>query len=53
MQVVARHAYALTYEREYVEQWEEQLGQGMWGGKGPETHEDGEDGEDREVLRPR
>jgi len=54
MQMVARHAYALTFEREYVEQWEAQLSKGMWGGKGPETHERGVDeDEEREDLRPR
>lgn len=32
MQAIARHAYALTYEKEYVEQWEEQQQHGEWGG---------------------
>ncbi len=32
MQVVARHAYALTYEREYVQQWAEEQMAGQWGG---------------------
>jgi len=30
-QVVARHCYALTYEREYVQEWENQLKAGQWG----------------------
>jgi RNA-dependent RNA polymerase len=29
-QVVARHCYALTYEKEYVEEWESQLKVGQW-----------------------
>jgi RNA-dependent RNA polymerase len=29
-QVVARHCYALTYEKEFVEEWESQLKAGMW-----------------------
>jgi len=29
-QVVARHCYALTYEKEYVDQWESQLKAGHW-----------------------
>jgi RNA-dependent RNA polymerase len=36
-QVVARHCYALTFEREFVEEWEEELKRGMWG-----VNEDGE-----------
>ena len=53
MQIVARHAYALTFEREYVEQWEEQLSKGLWGGRSAETHEmDGDDAE-KEQLRSR
>lgn len=54
MQVVARHAYALTFEREYVEQWEQQRGGGMWDGRTTETHELEEDGEDASAeLRSR
>ena len=41
MQVVARHAYALTFEKEYVEEWEEELKKGMWGGL--ERQEEGEE----------
>jgi RNA-dependent RNA polymerase len=51
LQLIARHAYALTFEKEYVEQWEEQLRQGMWGGRGADTHEYVDDRD--EVLRPR
>lgn len=29
-QVVARHCYALTFEKEYVEEWESQLKAGQW-----------------------
>ena len=55
MQVVARHAYAMTFEKEFVEQWEEQLSRGMWGGKGPETHEllEQDRVDAQEALRPR
>ncbi|RXK35060.1 hypothetical protein M231_07680 [Tremella mesenterica] len=47
IQVIARHCYALTYEREYVMEWEEALkkGGGEWGE--PVDEEDGE------FLRPR
>lgn len=50
MQVMARHAYALTYEREHVEQWEAQRNKGMWGG-----HDAGEAEEEEmnSVLRTR
>ena len=47
-QVVARHCYAQTYEKKYVEEWEEQLRNGMWGGRG---EADGE-ANDAEQLRP-
>ncbi|EIW68226.1 hypothetical protein TREMEDRAFT_74213 [Tremella mesenterica DSM 1558] len=40
IQVIARHCYALTYEREYVMEWEEALKKGG-------------DEEDGELLRPR
>jgi RNA-dependent RNA polymerase len=50
MQMVARHAYALTFEREQVEKWEAEFSEGMWGGKG--LGED-EGDEMREALRPR
>lgn len=30
-QVVARHCYALTFEREYVQEWERQQHDGLWG----------------------
>ena len=30
-QVVARHCYALTFEREYVQEWERQQHEGLWG----------------------
>jgi RNA-dependent RNA polymerase len=33
MQVAARHAYAMTYESEYVQDWARQLSQGHWGGR--------------------
>jgi len=36
MQVVARHAYALTFEKEHVMEWERELSKGMWGGQGSE-----------------
>lgn len=42
-QVVARHCYALTYEREYVEAWEENQRQGFLE----------EEGEDVEYMRLR
>jgi RNA-dependent RNA polymerase len=42
-QVVARHCYALTFEKEYVEEWEAQLKAGQW------YHEDDGEGDD---LRP-
>lgn len=39
-QVVARHCYALTYQREYVEEWEKEWAKGLWGGVvDPEGHE--------------
>ncbi len=50
--MVARHAYALTFEKEYVQQWEDQLSKGLWGGKTAETHEV-TDEEGRDALRPR
>jgi len=50
MQMVARHAYALTFEREHVEKWEREFTNGMWGGVILET-EEGEDA--RAELRPR
>lgn len=31
MQVVARHAYALTFERDHVEQWAREQHEGLWG----------------------
>ncbi|OCF31540.1 RNA-dependent RNA polymerase 1 [Kwoniella heveanensis BCC8398] len=48
-QLVARHAYALTYEKEYVEEWERQRSAGVWDGYGPDS--DLEVGADD--LRPR
>jgi RNA-dependent RNA polymerase len=51
MQMVARHAYALTFEKEHVEKWEKEFMNGLWGGLPRELEEDGE--ELREVLRPR
>ncbi|ORY35716.1 RNA dependent RNA polymerase-domain-containing protein [Naematelia encephala] len=45
MQVVARHAYALTYERVHVEAWQARF---ML-----EAEEHGAADEDKEVLRPR
>jgi len=45
MQTVARHAYALTYEREYVLEWEAHSTQ--------EAREHGADEEEKEVLRHR
>ena len=55
MQVVARHAYALTFEREYVDQWEAQQSRGECGGMAPDTHEldEFEANEGEEALRPR
>ena len=51
MQVIARHAYALTYEREYVEKWEqEQQQNGDWGAN-VQWDEDGNMA--REPLRQR
>ena len=41
MQVVARHAYALTYEKEYVEDWDADVKAGKWGLIDP--MEDGEE----------
>ncbi|WVQ95053.1 hypothetical protein IAU59_002145 [Kwoniella sp. CBS 9459] len=48
-QLVARHAYALTYEKEYVEEWERQRIAGTWDGYIPDN--DLEVGADD--LRPR
>ncbi|GFZ50894.1 hypothetical protein JCM24511_08652 [Saitozyma sp. JCM 24511] len=39
-QVVARHCYALTYEKEHVERWEEQQRHGEWGGGGGDKTEE-------------
>lgn len=39
MQVVARHAYALTFEKEHVVERAMELYRGMWGGHGPEEDE--------------
>ncbi|WVF67576.1 hypothetical protein IAT40_002334 [Kwoniella sp. CBS 6097] len=33
-QLVARHAYSLTYEKDYVEEWERQRSAGAWDGYG-------------------
>lgn len=43
-QVVARHCYALTYEREHVEEWERQMHQGEWG------HEVDDEGHELRVM---
>jgi RNA-dependent RNA polymerase len=45
IQVVARHAYALTFQKTWVEQWEEQMMKGLLGNHGDE--------EDKKALRPR
>ncbi|KAK4685416.1 RNA-dependent RNA polymerase, partial [Tremellales sp. Uapishka_1] len=44
-QVVARHCYALTYQREHVELWEQVTCNHLWGGQG--------DIEEINQLRPR
>lgn len=41
--VVARHAYAMTYERRYVEAWEQEMKQGFLEAEGEEA----------EYLRPK
>ena len=46
MQIVARHAYALTYEKTYVEEWRDELQKGQWG-----TVEQAEPGDEPEFLR--
>ncbi|KAK8854698.1 hypothetical protein IAR55_003437 [Kwoniella newhampshirensis] len=47
-QMVARHCYALTFEREHVEAWEEQVAHGDWHGAYKQDEED-----EHEDLRPR
>ncbi|WVW85521.1 hypothetical protein I302_107559 [Kwoniella bestiolae CBS 10118] len=48
-QMVARHCYALTYEKEYVQDWERQLSMGEW-----HAHVKEEDEEKyEEDLRPK
>lgn len=43
-QIVARHCYALTYERQYVEEWEKQIKAGRW------AHEIDEDDHDLKIT---
>lgn len=43
-QVVARHCYALTFEKEYVEEWEAQLKAGRW------YHENDDEGDELRIL---
>ena len=50
MQVAARHAYAMTYEKEYVQDWAKQLGEGQWGGR---VEEEDDRGEVTEILQTR
>lgn len=49
-QIVARHCYALTYEREQVLEWEESIMRGDW--NAPAAGND-DDGDDARSLRPR
>jgi len=42
MQVAARHAYAMTYQKEYVQDWAKQLSEGQWGGRVEEDEDRGE-----------
>ncbi|WWC90607.1 uncharacterized protein L201_005543 [Kwoniella dendrophila CBS 6074] len=46
-QMVARHCYALTYEKEYVEDWERQISSGQWHGNIKQEDDQEED------LRPK
>lgn len=50
-QIVARHCYALTYQREYVEEWEQQQDEGEWGGRRDGQEYNPEEEEDIERLR--
>lgn len=50
MQVAARHAYAMTYEKDYVQDWVKQLSEGQWGGR---VQEEDDRGEISEILHTR
>ncbi|WWD19157.1 hypothetical protein CI109_103615 [Kwoniella shandongensis] len=47
-QMVARHCYALTFEKEHVEAWEEQLTHGGWHGASNDIEDD-----EQEDIRPK